>query len=1157
LFLTGREGAQAIGLTEAEIQLLALAAAKMLRSSSLVVSVFDVRCCMDCPACRAENRDGSKFCSQCGTVLPMPCLACGHVNEPGSRFCSQCGGKQEAPAGVRAGSAVPAVEPRNDLAAERRHLTVMFCDLVGSTALSARLDVEDLREVIGAYHTRVAEVVAGFGGYVARYMGDGVLVYFGYPKANEDDPEQSLRAGLALVDAIRDLKGPEPLAVRLGIATGLAVVGDLIGAGASQEREVVGEMPNLAARLQSLAQPNTIVIADSTRRLIGSVFDLEDLGALPMKGFTEPQRAWRVLGESGVRSRFEAFRSAETSLIGRDEEIELLMHGWEQAKAGEGRVVLVSAEPGVGKSRLSVALEERLRAEPHILLRFFCLPHHEDSVLFSIISQLERAAGLDREDTPEVKVRKLEALLAPTSPSNEDIALLAELLLLPTLLYPALDLPPQPKKERTFEAMLRHLDGLARRKPVLLIFEDLHWIDPTSRELLDLTIEYIERLPVLILATSRPEFTSPWSERPHVTTLTLSRLSRSHCEKLVRELAIDARALPKEVIEEILDRGDGIPLFLEEVTKAILELGAHTDQARGVLSKVPSPAVSVPATLQASLMARLDRLGTSAREVAQIGATIGREFSYELLAMVAQQPASELQESLGRLVEAGLVFQRGMLPRADFQFKHALVQDAAYSTLLRGPRQHLHLRIADALETTFSDIAASRPEAVARHLSEARRPERAISYWQRAGELALRRSATGEALAHFFSALRTLESLPDTLERAGPELNARLGLGTALSVARGPSHADVAENYARAVDLGRGLGDSTQLFRALWGSWYTTQVTGKGEQALVLADELVLLAQRLGDEDLMLEAYHSRWATSHTFGLNAATLADAERGMALYNPDRHHSHAYEYGGHDTGVCALAHGAMTLWVTGFPERALQRSDAALELGRRLAHPPSLAHAAWWSAALMQVLRRPEACRKLAELAIQIAHEQGSGIFVACPLLVGWAVFETGDRPKGLRLMEDRITSSRHGGRRFYYDYELLVFAEALLKAGAPDRALERIDEALEVIENNGSRLFLAECLRLRGESLNALGARASDAEACLTRAIETAGRQNALSLELRAATSLARCWRDQGRLSDARDLLAPVYGRFTEGFDTADPVDARAILNALVFPSPHR
>jgi class 3 adenylate cyclase/predicted ATPase len=1104
---------------------------------------------MECPNCSADVSERARFCSQCGSALPLSCPSCGNSNALGSKFCAKCGAAlAETSRALPDIELAPSVPPRAPLA-ERCHLTVMFCDLVGSTALSVHLDVEDFQEVITTYQNRVAEIVTQFGGFVARRVGDGVLVYFGYPNADEDDPEQAVRAGLAVVEAVGLLEGREPLQVRLGIATGLVVVGDLIGSGTANDNEVLGEGPNLAARLQALAEPNSIVIAESTRQLIGSVFELEDLGFRDLKGFAEPQRAWRVLGENRFKSRFEALRSAETPLVGRQEEIELLLRRWAQAKAGEGRVILFSGEAGIGKSRLTVALRNLLDAEPYTDLQYFCSPHHEDSALFPIINLLERMAGFGREDTPAVKLDKLEVLMAETSAANWDVALLAELLLLPTERYPTVELNPRRRKEETFEALQRQLIGLAQSNPLLMIFEDLHWIDPTTQEVLDLFIRRIEHLPVLLIATFRPEFLAPWADQPHVTMLTLNRLSRRDSEALVRQLAAKTLSLPSDLVGEIVERGDGVPLFLEEVTRTVVDAGP----VRRSGSAMPRPSLSVPPTLHASLMARLDRIGSAAKEVAQIGAAIGREFSYELMAIVAQRPESELRGTLGQLVDAGLVFQRGESPRSNFLFKHGLLQDAAYSTLLRGPRRSLHARIAQALEQIFPEIAASQPELIARHRTEAglRRP--ATVYWQRAGELALRRSAGSEALKHFSSALRILEELPDAPESWRQELDIRLGLGTALITARGfrSLGPEIAKHYARAVTLGRRIGDDKKLFRAMWGSWYTNLITGQTEQALGLANELVEVAERLADPDLMLEAYHSRWANSHVLGLNSITLSDTRHGIALYDPDRHHDHAYDYGGHDTGVCAYAHSAITLWVSGLPEQAARMSVAALELGHRLGHPPSLAHAAWWSATLQQLLRAAEPCREFAELTIRIGREQGSNMFVMCPLLLGWTMFESGQVSEGLQSMEDAVGATRQSVRRFYYEYELLVFAEALLKAGEPDRAQQVVQEAVDRITTSRNRLFEAEAHRLLGMCLATQGGeRIGEAETRLLQAIETSDQQGALSFKLRAATSLARVWRGQNRHREACNLLSQVYDRFTEGLDTPDLKDARALLDEL-------
>src|SRR5450755_3812521 len=650
-------------------------------------------------------------------------------------------GSNSPSADVATTSSVPNVSPEDR--AERRQVTVMFSDLVGSTALSARMDPEDMREVISAYQNSVAESVGRFGGFVAKYMGDGVLVYFGYPQAHEDDAERAVRAGLQLVTAIGNLKTHAALKTRVGIATGLVVVGDLIGWGSSQEQAIVGDTPNLAARLQGIAEPNSVVIAESTRRLVGSLFELEDLGPQELKGISGPTRAWAALRPASVEGRFEAMHaSGLTDLVGREEELDLLVRRWSRAKSGEGQVVLLSGEAGIGKSRLTAALLERLATEPHTRLRYFCSPQHTDSAFHPIIGQMERAAGLAYDDKPQAKLDKLDAVLAQTSTSTEDAALFAEMLSLPNDgRYPALDSAPEQRRQRTLEALTSQLAELARQQPVLMIFEDAHWVDPTSLEVLGRTADRIKTLPTLLIVTSRPEFNAPWVGQSHVTSLTLNRLGEREAAAIIARL-VGNKALPADVLAEIVERTDGIPLFVEEMTKAVLEAQSE-GAARRTVAAVPSHSLAVPASLHASLMARLDRLGP-AKEVAQIGSAIGREVVHALLAAVARKSEAELASALERLVQTGLLFRQGMPPQASYLFKHALVQDAAYGTMLREPRRALHARIAQTLVFHVTETTESQPELLAHHWTEAGLIEKAAGLWGKAGQRSLTRSALVE-----------------------------------------------------------------------------------------------------------------------------------------------------------------------------------------------------------------------------------------------------------------------------------------------------------------------------------------------------------------------------------------------------------------------------
>jgi class 3 adenylate cyclase/predicted ATPase len=1028
----------------------------------------------------------------------------------------------------------PAPGAPTQVDAERRQLTVMFCDLVGSTALSTRFDPEDLREVIAAYHRAVAGIVAGFDGFVAKYMGDGVLVYFGYPRAHEDDAERAVRAGLGIIDAVGrlDVKSAK-LHARVGIATGLVVVGDLIGEGSAQEQSVVGETPNLAARLQASAEPDAVVIASGTRRLVGGLFECRDLGAVELRGIAAPVPAWQVLRPSGVESRFEALRgSALTRLVGRDEEIDLLLRRWARVKAGDGQVVLVSGEPGIGKSRITAALEEHLRAEPYLRLRYFCSPYHQDSALYPFIDQLGRAAGFSPDDPPAAKMEKLEAVLARAAPPDEDMPFLADLLSLPASeRHPLPNLSPQRKKERTLEALIHQLEGLARRQPVLMIFEDAHWIDPTSRELLDLTVERVGSLPVLLIVTFRPEFQPSWIGQPQVTMLALNRLGRRDRAVLVEQIA-GGKGLPDEVVAQIVERTDGVPLFVEELTKSVLESGV--------------PAVGIPTSLHDSLMARLDRL-ESVRRVAQIGAAIGREFAYTLLHAVSRLPKNELQTALARLVASELVFQRGTPPDAVYAFKHALVQDAAHGSLLRNARQQLHAKIAEALEANSPELMDSQPELFAQHYAEAGLIEKSVACWGKAGLRATARSAMAEAAAQLQKGLDQLALLPDTPEHQLQELELRSALGLAVLSVKGQAAPETGQAYARARELWEQLGSPSEFFHVPYGQDRYYAVRGELDLALRLEEDLLRLSRERNDSNGLFWGHISSGRTLLLAGKFAAARLHLEAGTALYVRISDRS-LVQHTGMQANSSSDAILGLVLFSLGFPDQALAESNTAVAEAQRLAHPPSLAGTLAFGARLHSLTGDDAALNAQADQLVAVATEQGFAYWRAMgTVLSGWARVRNGDVTGGLSLLRSGTEAFRATGAGAWTPYFFGLLAMAHEIAGQVEEGLTLLDDAMEIVARTGERWYLAELNRHKGQLLLKQG-HSEAAEELYRKALSIAEKQEAKLWELRAAVSLARLLRDQGRRAEARDLLAPVYGWFTEGFDTPDLKEARTLLD---------
>lgn len=1038
--------------------------------------------------------------------------------------------------------------------AGRRQLTVMFCDLVGSSALSARLDLEDLRAVMGTYHRCIAEVVARNEGVIARYMGDGVLAYFGYPQAHEDDAEQATRAGLALVDAVASLRTDPAteLQVRVGIATGMVVVGDLTGEGSAQEQTVIGETPNLAARLQTFANPGTVLISESTHRLTDGHFEFRNLGPVALKGWAEPIPAWQVLGTTEVESRFEAQHKTRLAPpIGRDEEIEMLLRRWQHARRGEGCAVMLIGEPGIGKSHIALALDERLQAEPHITVRQFCSAHHTNSALYPFTRQLERAARFERGDPPAEKFAKLEALLVRADADRVLLPLANLLSLPPSERYRIPELSPQKRKEMTLAAFLTQLNRLAARQPVFVIVEDVHWADPTSLELLTMTLEQLPRLRVLLLITARPEFTPPWPGHAHVTTISLTRLNRRNGAALIERVTA-GKTLPEEVMDQILARTDGVPLFVEELTKTVLETGLLHEQGDHYVLNRPLPPMAIPTSLHASLMARLDRLAP-VREVAQIGAVVGREFSYELLSTVAGLPKERLEEALAQLVRSELIFCRGEIPQAVYTFKHALVRDAAYSGLLKSRRAALHATIADAFEQRFPEIVETQPETLAHHLTEAGLFQKAEAYWLRAGKKAAMRSANLEAIAHLQRGIEASGHLPDSARRDRLELDFQFALGPCLIATQGPASNKTMATFARARELCERLGDPPEQLQVMF--WLTTASVMRGE--LPVAEEtitaLLQLAEARDDRPTLLNAMRGQAMIRLFMGRLTGAHEAIERAYEAFEASSEEDRlAARVAGQDAGVADLALMSWALWLLGHADTALTRVNVAIQRADAISHPHSQAYACYYACILHALRGEFLTAQGHAERCIALSEEHGFRQWRLARAIRGICVASLEPSPSALGEIRAALDEYRSAGYQLAITALYVLLCPPLLIGHDYEAALELIEHGLATTSRNSERILEAELYRLKARVLVVRGGPdvEAEAQALLEQALNTARSQHAKTLELRAAMDRAALWIDQGRREEALNFLAPIYASFTEGFETHDLKEAKVILDGL-------
>ena len=1127
---------------------------------------------MKCPKCQFENPTGMNFCGMCGRSINAPCItcpSCGFENNPHSKFCVECGTRlsehpqfhQTLSKERTEFSETDTLQSRyedHEPSAERRQLTVMFCDLVGSTDLSGKLDPEELREIVRAYQKTSANVITRFEGHIAQYLGDGLLVYFGYPLAHEDDAHRGVRSGLGIIeeiDRLNDRLKDErdiTLSVRIGIHTGLVVVGEM-GGGERRERLALGETPNIAARLQGLADPNTVVISSATHRLIEGFFHCESKGTHALKGVLEPMEVYQVSQEIDVYSRFEvAVGTGLTPLVGREGEVKKIVDCWENVKNSQGQVLLIIGEAGMGKSRLLQAFNERIEDEPHTWMICRGSSYYQNTPFYPVIDLLQRQLEFDSKDSSDMKINKIEDAMSQYGfPLPEAVPFLAYLLSIPTPdHYPPISMTAKKQKQHILEILLTWLLKISEQQPLIFVMENLHWVDPSTLEHLTQLMDHGSKARILIIFTFRPQINVPDSTQSQLIEIMLERLSHKQIVAMVKELA-GGKDFPAEVLHQLIRMTDGVPLFVEELTKMILESGIlKEDNGRYKLNGTMSH-LAIPATLQDSLMARLDQLG-SYKEVVQLAATIGRDFSYELIKELSPLDHEVLQQELTKLVKAGVLHQEGVPPKSQYSFQQALIQDAAYHSVLKGTRQKYHQRIGKVLEKRSSEDNRIHPEIIAHHYTEGGLTEEAISCWLKAGQMATQRSANLEAINHLNKGLSLVHSLPDSKERNNRELTLQVALGVPMTATKGFAAQEVENVYARARELCQHLGDKAQLFRVLRGLWLFYLVRAELKTAHEIGMVLLGLADKAQESSLILQANLVLGLTLFYLGEFKLAKKHFEQGIEIYNPKEHQELAYVYGD-DPGVVCLTYSALVLWMLGYPDQAIKRDQEALTLAKDISHPFSLAVSLNFSARLHQCRRDGDTTLERAEATTRLSSEQGFTHWLTTgKILQGWAMAQKGKKGEAIDMMREGLSAWQAMGAEVSGPHCISLLAEVYGRVGQPDKGLDILLQAFEMVEKNGERLYEPELHRLKGELLlQSKEENISKAESCFHQAIHIASHQNAKSLELRATMSLSRLLIEMGRKEEAKKILTETYDWFTEGFTTRDLREAKELLERLI------